>query len=153
MIDPNRFIQLIPKAVMWAQQQEQEIIKIGTPLSEHQLRDAKIIPVKYPEKVRLLRVSAIPLPDDPELKYAAQAIHLITPHTCGLSLRYGILIRNADWNNRELVVHELVHTSQYERLGGHQQFLTEYLTECIQFQYPVTPLEQEAINRARMICT
>lgn len=77
---------------------------------------------------------------------------LITPNTCGLSLRYGILIRDDHWNNRETLVHELVHTSQYERLGGHQQFLGEYLTECFNHGYPNAPLEQEAINRARIVC-
>lgn len=136
MIDPNRFIHLIPKAVMWVQQQEQEIIKTGIPLSDSQLRDVNLVPVKQPEKVRLLRVPQIPLPDDAELSFAAQAINLITPTTLGLSLRYGILIRTDHWNNRELVVHELVHTSQYERLGGHQQFLTQYLIKCLQYQYP-----------------
>jgi len=153
MINPVQFIQLIPRAVIWVQQLEQEVLERGIPLSESQLRDAKQIPVMQPEKVRLLQVSYIPLPDDPELNLAAQTIQLITPNTWGLALRYGILIRNDCWNNRETLVHELVHTSQYERLGGHQQFLNQYLTECIQYGYPAAPLEQEAINRARGICT
>jgi hypothetical protein len=153
MINPSDFIKLIPKAALWVQQQEQEILSVGTPLSETQLQDAKQIPVLHPEKVRILRVSYIPLPDDPELKFAAQAIQLITPNTWGLSLRYGILIRDDRWNNRETLIHELVHTSQYERLGGHAQFLNQYLTECIYLGYPAAPLEQEAINRAKLICT
>jgi len=153
MLNPHQFIQLIPKAVEWVQQKEQEILNIGTPLSESQLQDARTIPVMHPEKVRLLRVNHIPLPDDPELKFAAQVIQLITPNTWGLSLRYGILIRNDRWNNRETLIHELVHTSQYERLGGHQHFLNQYLTECIYPGYPAAPLEQEAINKAILICT
>ena len=152
MSNPNPFIRLIPKAVIWAQKREEEILEIGIPLSESQLQDARKIPVLHPDKVRLLKVSHIPLPDDPELKFAAQTIKLITSGTWGLSLRYGILIRNDRWNNRETLIHELIHTSQYERLGGIGQFLNRYLTECLQYQYPTNPLEQEAINGSRLIC-
>ena len=153
MFDLNQFIQLIPRAAIWAQQQEQRILKNGIPLSNPQLEDAKIIPVKHPEKVRLLCVNQIPLPEDPDLILATQTIQLITPNTVGLTLQYGIFIRSDYWNNREIVVHELVHTSQYERLGGMQQFLNQYLTECIQIGYPNAPLEQDAINKAKSICT
>jgi hypothetical protein len=153
MLDLNQFIQLIPRGTIWAQEQEQLILKNGAPLLPPQLEDAKIIPVKNPEKIRLLSVNQIPLPEDPELKVAVQTIQLITPHTVGLTLQYGIFIRNDHWNSRELIVHELVHTSQYERFGGIQQFLNRYLMECIQIGYPNAPLEQEAINKAKSICT
>jgi hypothetical protein len=153
MTNPNQYIQLIPKAVIWAQQKEQEILQVGNPLSVSQLQDAKLIPVIHPENVRLLRVSTIPLPDDPELRFAAQAVQLITPNTPGFSLRYGIFIKDDYWHNRETIVHELIHTAQCERLGGLQQFLTQYLAEIIQYGYPTAPLEQESINRARLICT
>ena len=153
MFDLNQFVNLIPKAVLWAKEQQQKILMKGTPLSDSQIEDAKIIPVKYPERVRLLRVNQIPLPEDPELKLAAQAIQLIIPNTRGLTLQYGIFVKNDYWNNRELIVHELIHTSQYERLGGIQQFLNQYVTECIQFGYPQAPLEQEAIKKSKLICT
>jgi len=152
MANLNQFIQLIPKGAIWAQQKEQEILQVGIPLSESQLQDAKLIPITQPETVRLLRVSAIPLPDDPELNFAAQAIKLITPQTPGLSLRYGIFIREDYWNNREIVVHELIHTAQYERLGSIQEFFNQYIAEYIKYGFPAAPLEQEAINRTRLIC-
>lgn len=153
MFDLNQFVNLIPKAVLEAKEQEQKILMNGTPLSDSQIEDAKIIPVKYPERVRLLRVNQIPLPEDPELKFVLQAIQLITPYTAGLTIQYGIFIRNDSWNNREIIMHELIHTSQYERLGGIQQFLNQYLTECIQYGYPQAPLEQEAIKRTKLMCT
>ena len=153
MFDFNQFIHLIPKAAIWAQQQEQEILKNGVFLSEDQLEDAKIIPVEHPEKVRLLCVEQIPLPEDPELKLAAQRLKLITPDTIGLTLQYGIFIRKDFWNHRETIAHELVHTSQYERLGSIQKFLNQYIQECVQFEYPNTPLEQEAKHKAKSICT
>ena len=153
MSNLDQFIQLIPKGAIWAEQKEREILQVGVPLTESQLQEARIIPVMEPEKVRILRVSAIPLPDDPGLRFAAQAIQLVTPRTQGLSIRYGIFIRDDYWNNREIIVHELAHTAQYERLGGIQQFLNQYVSECIKYGYPAAPLEQEAINRTRLICT
>jgi hypothetical protein len=38
-----------------------------------------------------------------------------------------------------------VHTAQYERLGGIEPFLRQYLRECLTIGYPEAPLEQEAI--------
>ena len=45
-------------------------------------------------------------------------------------------------------MHELVHTSQYERLGGFMPFLQQYLNEYITIGYPEAPMEQEAITTA-----
>jgi len=151
MFNLQQFISLIPKATEWAQNQELEILTYGVPLSTSQLEDARKVKIRYPEKIRLFRVSQIPLPEDQELKIAAQTIQLITPNTIGLTLRYGIFVRSDYWNSREVVVHELVHTLQYERFGGIQQFLNHYLIECVQFGYPQAPLEQEAINKAKLI--
>jgi hypothetical protein len=46
-----------------------------------------------------------------------------------------------------------VHTLQYERLGGFQEFLRQYLYECITIGYPAAPLEQEAISTTARLCT
>jgi len=50
------------------------------------------------------------------------------------------------------LVHELVHTGQYERLGGVRPFLERYLRECLTIGYPMGALEQEAIRIAEEIC-
>ncbi len=152
MIEIDEFIHLIPRAVVWVQQQELRILADGAPLSSFLMEDAKVIPVKYPQKVRVLCVKQIPVPEDLDLRIAAHDMHLITPATAGLALRYGIFLRDDCRDDREIVVHELVHTSQYEHLGGIQQFLTRYLVECIQFGYPDGPLEQEAVDKAESIC-
>jgi len=73
--------------------------------------------------------------------------------TIGLTLRYGIFIRSDCWGERRLVVHELVHTLQYERLGGFMPFLQQYLHECITIGYPAAPMEQEAKRIEREMCT
>lgn len=145
MITPQQFAQLLPLAVAWAEQQEKHILQNGIRLTPSQLTDARSISVIRTEKVRLLRVNKIPLPNEPSLRTAAQITGLITENTIGLTLRYGVFVREDFWNDRKLVTHELVHVAQYERLGGISEFLQQYLQECISIGYPQAPMEQEAI--------
>jgi hypothetical protein len=51
-----------------------------------------------------------------------------------------------------MVVHELGHTAQYERLGGFEPFLRQYLFECITIGYPEAPMEQEVVSLTARIC-
>ncbi len=81
------------------------------------------------------------------LRAAAEATQLISPSTAGLTVRYGIFIRADCWGDRGLVFHELVHTLQYERLGGFEPFLRQYLHECLTIGYPAAPMEQEAVTK------
>ncbi len=144
-ITQQQFEELLPFACSWAAEQEHFISKLGIPLNELQFADAIQIGVKKPELVRLLRVDQIPYPTHPILIEATRATNLISSNTAGMTFRYGILIRADVWENRRLVVHELVHTKQYERLGGFEGFLRPYLLECITPPgYPFGPLEQEA---------
>jgi len=53
------------------------------------------------------------------------------------------------WVERRLLVHELVHTGQYERLGGSGLFWSAYLRECLTIGYPMGGSEQEAIDRRK----
>ena len=147
MITQEQFKILLPLAATWAEQQEGIILRDGVPLTEPQMADACTLGISQPNRVRLLNVTTIPAPEETLLKAAAQATQLITPQTAGLTLRYGIFIRSDCWGDRRLIVHELVHTSQYERLGGFFAFLQEYLLQCVTIGYPAAPMEQEAINR------
>jgi hypothetical protein len=82
------------------------------------------------------------------LRRAAAAVEFLTPATRGLALRYGIFIRADCWRERGLIAHELAHTGQYERLGGIEPFLRQYLGECLIIGYPAAPMEQAAIAAA-----
>ncbi len=152
VLTPEQFQSLLPLAVAWAQEQEQLILAQGVGLTSQQVEDAKQIGVTHPEKVQLLSVAHIPMPDHPELRAVAEATQLLSPYAEGVTFRYGIFIRDRSWGDRHLVVHELIHTAQYERLGGFSPFLEAYLMECLTIGYPESPMEQEAINRAREIC-
>jgi len=153
IITPEQLERLLPLACAWAVGQERAIVQSGVALSESQLADARRVGVAQPERVRLLRVAQIPVPTAPALAAAAQPTNLISPLTHGLTFRYGIFIRADCWNKRSLLIHELVHTSQYERLGGIESFLRPYLLECITPSgYPHGPMEQEAVTMAAKLC-
>ena len=149
IITPQQLEMLLPLVCGWAVGQERAIVQSGVALSESQLADARRVGVAQPERVRLLRVAQIPVPMAPALAAAARATNLINPLTHGLTFRYGIFIRADCWNQRPLLVHQLVHISQYERLGGFEGYLRPYLLECITPPgYPLGPMEQEAVTTA-----
>ena len=151
-ITSDQFEFLLPLACEWAEAKEKVVLKHGIPLSNSQIEDAKRVGVIHPERVKIFEVPQIPIPKHPVLKAATEATQLITPSTVGLTLRYGIFVHSNYSDNRCLIVHELVHTSQYEKLGGFLPFLRKYLMECITIGYPEAPMEQEAIKIAEKIC-
>ncbi len=147
-----QFEMLLPLAIDWATRQEQRILREGVPLSEAELVEARRVEVQHPERVRLLRVDVIPAPTDPVLKVASQATNLIPAAPRGLTLFYGVFVRSDCWRDRNLIVHELVHTAQYERLGGIAPFLRRYLLECATVGYSASPMEDQAIRGAAGVC-
>src|SRR5207237_10359353 len=104
-------------------------------LSDTMLADARLVGVAAPERVRLLYLPEIPIPDDPGLRAAVQETQFLSPLTRGLALRYGIFIRSDCRFDRTMVIHELGHTAQYERLGVFQPFLRRYLSEFVTLDY------------------
>ena len=138
------FPELFPLAVQWATSQERRILAEGVALTTDELEDARAVGVRDADRVRLLGVPLIPRPDHPQLQTACDAINFLTIATRGLTLGQGIFIRQDWWRDRDLVAHELVHTAQYERLGGIEAFLQQYLTECLTSGYEHSPLERDA---------
>jgi hypothetical protein len=93
------------------------------------------------------------IPKFPGITQVAAAMGLLFHRITGSTFRYGIYIRTDCWYKRKLIVHELVHTMQYERLGGFSPFIKHYVHECITAGYPNGPLEQEARQLAAHICS
>src|SRR3954463_14971338 len=106
----------MPITCAWAEAQESAIIRDGVVLTLNQIADARRIGVIAPERVRLRVVDHIPSPLHPVLRFGGRKIGLISDATIGLTLRYGIFIRADHWGERRLLIHELAHTAQYERL-------------------------------------
>jgi hypothetical protein len=145
--------QVLPLAVQWAAKQERRVLCQGVRLSKVELADAKAIGVRNPERVRLLRVDAVPVPAHPMLRSAAASINFLTAAPRGLALDYGIFVRADHWRDRQLIAHELVHTVQFQRLGGIVPFLQTYIFQCATVGYPNAPLELEAIETAARVCS
>ena len=145
--------EVLPLAAQWANQQQRRVLSVGVPLSETELADAKAIGVRNPDRVRLLCVDSIPMPVHPMLKAAASSMHFLTGAPRGLALEYGIFVRTDHWRDRALIAHELVHTAQYQRLGGIIPFLQTYLAQCASVGYSNAPLELEATAIAARVCS
>src|SRR5947209_6337537 len=148
---PPQLQTLIPLAIQWAAEQQERILRDGVPLSIRELADALRVGVKDPERVRLLQVETIPSPTNPVLQAAYQGGKLAPTAPRGLTLYYGVFVRADYWRDRRLIVHELVHTAQYERLGGIEPFLRQYLTECATVGYPKSALEAEAMTTSARV--
>jgi hypothetical protein len=141
----------MPLVCAWAEREEAAILRTGVALSPDQMSDARRIGIISPEQVRLLVVHEIP-PLHPVLKWAGRKAGLISGSTVGMTLRYGILIRSDHWGDRRIVVHELAHTAQFERLGF-RPFLEAYISECTTPPgYPFGDLEQEAKRVESDLC-
>jgi len=87
------------------------------------------------------------------LAAAAASIHFLTAAPRGLTLEYGIFVRADHWRDRALIAHELVHTAQFQRLGGILPFLQTYIFQCATVGYPNAPLELEAVATAARVCS
>ena len=137
---------ILPIACWWLKREEARIRREGVPLDSDLIETARRIGVAFPELVRLSFVEQVPRMH-PWLLAVANRVGLCSPLTTGMSLRYGIFVRSDFRGDRRLLIHELAHTRQYERLGGIRPFLRQYLYECLVTPgYPFGRLEQEAIE-------
>ena len=152
MIKRALVLAILPIATAWVRRQERMILRDGAPLSGSQLADARRAGVAQPERVRVLVVPQVPPHLHAILRGPGKLLGLVSSGTAGMSLRYGIFVRSDYRNDRALLVHELAHTAQYERLGGLRAFLADYLFECFTAGYPFGPLETEAAEVARQLC-
>ncbi len=143
---------MLPAACAWIAGQERRILATGVPLTPAQLADARALGVAHPERVRVLCLPRIPLPTNPLVRRLGLWTGVLSMQTRGLSARYGIFIRTPPGLDRGLLAHELVHTRQYEQLGGIRPFLRRYLHECLTVGYAAADMEWEAIDAAIRLC-
>jgi hypothetical protein len=153
MIDQKDFERLAALACQWAKSQETYILRHGAPLAAHQVADARRAGVEAIGRVRVLVVDRIPLPEDKELADAARHAQIITDASKAVAIGHGIVIRADSWQNREQLLHQLVHVAQCERSGGLESFVSEYLLDRRSSRdFSLGSLEEEARSRAREIC-
>ena len=134
---------LIPKAIAWVTEQSELIFRSGVPLNDEQTAIASSVGVAHPEKIRILEVDELPIPEDIELRQAIQTSGLLSPNMSGLTMGHGIYIRHGQATTR-LLSHEFRHVYQYEQAGSITAFLSVYLQQVLTVGYQHAPLEIDA---------
>jgi hypothetical protein len=153
MADKNDFKHLLPAAYQWAKAQEDFVLAHGLALSPKHCEDARLAGVQDCNRVRVLVVDRIPLPDSPELAYAARFVGIMSEATRGVAIGHALIIRADSWGDRELLLHNLVHVAQCERSGGLENWVRQYLCDrCTCASFTIGSLEEEARGLAREIC-
>ena len=109
------------------------------------MQDARQVGVAHPERIRVLLIPDMPLPDDQELRLVALQTGLLGPNIVGLTLGYGIYIRIGH-ESRQLLSHECRHVYQYECAGSIAAFLPKYLAEIAEVGYGPGAFELDARN-------
>ncbi len=138
----------LPLGVRWIRRQEQRVLSEGRALSEWETRWAKEVGVDRPDEVRVLPVERVPTPGFFLSRILAFISRVRLDSPTGMAVNYGIFLDASQKSNPSLLVHELVHVAQYERLGGIRGFLEEYLIQCVRDGYWNSVLEQEARDAA-----
>ncbi len=138
----------LPLGTRWVRKQEAAILRDGRPLSEWERMWAYDVGVRKPEDVRILPVPRVPTPGQGFARMMNTFFGFLTEGPTGMAVNYGIYLEASQATNPSLLVHELTHVAQFERLGGVEAFLREYLTQCVRDGYWESDLEQEARNAA-----
>ncbi len=134
---------LLPKAISWAEDQADSGANIGRPLSEIEFALAREVGVKQPERIHVVQVEMLPIPEDPTLHAAALQTGLLGPGMLGLTLGHSVFVCRGHESVR-LLSHEFRHVHQYEQAGSIAAFLHSYLRQIVDVGYAAAPLEADA---------
>ena len=153
-VDQETFQHLLPLAYEWARTQEEFVLAHGNPLGMSHAWDAHLAGVQDFARIRVLVVDRISLPENPKLADAARRLRIITEDTRCMGFGHALIVRGDAWNDRELILHNLIHIAQCERSGGLEQWVRDYLADranCANFT--TGALEEEARRIAQNICS
>lgn len=142
---------VVPAAAAWVRAQEAAILAQGLPLDSAGVALARAAGVRDTGRVRVLAVTRMPTPLPHWLEACAQRTGVLSPHIAGMTFGHAIALREDCRGDARLLVHELTHVAQYERLGGISGFLRPYLCECVYPGYPRGALEREARAAETMV--
>lgn len=131
-------------ATAWGEQQERHIASLGRVLTRDELQLAAKVGVRAPENIRILIVPVVPFPEDPLIRAVGAQVGLSTNGAGGLTLGYGVFIREDQKGRRDIWSHEFRHVAQYECFGSIKAFMFFYLKELLHFRYGPGPLEVDA---------
>lgn len=137
-------VPVVPLVAWWAGRTGLRARIAGRPLTRAETDLARRLGVSDPASVRVVVTPALPLPGPRWVHRLASWLGFPAIESIGLCLGHAIFVHSNWARHPEVLAHELVHTAQYERLGGLRPFLHRYLAECLAHGYHQAPLEQEA---------
>ena len=132
------------RTIAWAKDREAASLAAGTPLTHEQLMLARAVGVKHPERIRIVVVNEIPLPDEPVLRAAAQGVGLSQSWAAGLTLGHAVMLHRGFEHEVRLLSHEFRHVAQYESMSGIGPFLVSHLKSLAEVGYEDSPFERDA---------
>lgn len=131
-------------AALWIRKHERRIQREGRPLEREEAEFAESLGL-LPASIRILELPEVPSPLGGLLRPLEVRVGFCLSNAAGVTLGSGIYVAKA---HRSLALsrHEIVHVSQYQRLGGPARFIYRYFLECLTVGYHAAPLEQEAVE-------
>lgn len=114
----------------WATTLETGVLEAGRSLAQWQTADAQQVGVRFPRRVRVLLVDAIPAPGDPELRAAAESCRFLDGRDGHLTLGYAIMIHRRCVGSRRILRRALGAVAEFELAGSLQAFLAGHLDEA-----------------------
>ncbi len=76
---------LMPHAISWAERVAAEVEARGEQLSKSASADATTVGVRFADRIRVLAVDHLPLPEDPQLRATGLQTGLLGPNMVGLT--------------------------------------------------------------------
>ena len=139
---------LMDEVLVFARKSESYALVHGRKLTVNELKYAKSIGVKHPEKVRVIVTSDFPVPTNKEVLKGFKELGFDSMFVAGITYRYGIYIKSSWLVSKEYVLaHELIHVRQVEETGNWKKYTRQYLIQAFSYEYFEMPYEHEAYKK------
>lgn len=115
----------------------------GSELSAEEKDWARGVGVHDVDRIRIAYQRVVPMPFS-SLARVVSYFKKCPISPIGLAAHYGIYLAEDCRSDPSLLVHELTHVAQYERLGGIRGFLAQYLDQWLRDGYWESQMETEA---------
>ena len=135
---------MTPRVIDWAERLAYRSLREGAALEPRFAEIARSMGVRDVQKVRIVVVDQIPLPEDPHLKVAAGSVGLAQGSAAGMTLGHAVIVHRGYERDVRLLSHEFRHVAQYEAAGGIRPFLLVHLPQLVEFGYEDSPYEVDA---------
>lgn len=136
---------LMDEVLVFALKSEAYALEHGRELTINEIKYAKSIGVKHPEKVRVMVTSDFPVPTNKEVFKGFKELGFDSMFVAGITYRYGIYIKSSWLVSKEYVLaHELIHVRQVEKTDNWKKYTRQYLIQAFSYEYFEMPYEHEA---------